>query len=109
MAISMADEGVLAAKFAVMRPFLDERAWRVYLGTEADALGYGGGAAGAPGVGDVAGHGGGRAGRGPGPGGAGAAGAGPVPPARRRPAESGGPAARLKGRAGRAAGRGPAW
>lgn len=25
-----------------MRPFLDERAWRVYLGTEANALGYGG-------------------------------------------------------------------
>src|ERR1700733_4157713 len=45
MAISMADEGVLAAKFAGMRPFLDERAWRVYLGTEADALGYGGVAA----------------------------------------------------------------
>jgi hypothetical protein len=45
MAIGMADEGVLAAKFAVMRPFLDERAWRVYLGTEADALGYGGVAA----------------------------------------------------------------
>jgi len=26
----------------VMRPFLDERGWRVYLGTEANALGYGG-------------------------------------------------------------------
>src|SRR5215469_7499166 len=25
-----------------MRPFLDERGWRVYLGTEARALGYGG-------------------------------------------------------------------
>jgi DDE family transposase len=37
-----ADEAVLAAKFAVMRPFLDERGWRVYLGTEAHALGYGG-------------------------------------------------------------------
>jgi len=45
MAISMADEGVLAVKFAVMRPFLDERAWRVYLGSEAGALGYGGVAA----------------------------------------------------------------
>jgi Rhodopirellula transposase DDE domain len=42
MAILEADEPALAAKFAVMRPFLDERAWRVYLGTEADALGYGG-------------------------------------------------------------------
>jgi hypothetical protein len=42
VAISMADEAGLAAKFAVMRPFLDERGWRVYLGTEANALGYGG-------------------------------------------------------------------
>jgi hypothetical protein len=36
------DESALAAKLAVMRPFLDERGWRVYLGTEANALGYGG-------------------------------------------------------------------
>jgi Rhodopirellula transposase DDE domain len=35
-------EAVLAAKFAVMRELLDERQWRVYLGTEARALGYGG-------------------------------------------------------------------
>jgi hypothetical protein len=42
VAISDADEAELAAKFAVMRPFLDERGWRVYLGTEANALGYGG-------------------------------------------------------------------
>ena len=42
MAVSEADEAALAAKFAVMRPFLDERGWRVYLGTEARALGYGG-------------------------------------------------------------------
>jgi Rhodopirellula transposase DDE domain len=42
VAISKLDEAELAAKFAVMRPFLDERAWRVYLGTEANALGYGG-------------------------------------------------------------------
>jgi hypothetical protein len=42
MAISKADEAALAAKFAVMRPFLDERGWRVYLGTEANVLGYGG-------------------------------------------------------------------
>jgi hypothetical protein len=42
VAISEADEVALAAKLAVMRPFLDERGWRVYLGTEALALGYGG-------------------------------------------------------------------
>jgi Rhodopirellula transposase DDE domain len=40
--IPEAGEDALAAKFAVMRPFLDERGWRVYLGTEANALGYGG-------------------------------------------------------------------
>ena len=45
VAVSEADEAALAAKFAVMRPFLDERGWRVYLGTEARALGYGGVAA----------------------------------------------------------------
>jgi predicted DNA-binding protein (UPF0251 family) len=39
------DEAALAEKFSVMRPFLDERGWRVYLGTEARALGYGGVAA----------------------------------------------------------------
>jgi hypothetical protein len=42
VAVSEADEAALAAKFAVMRPFLGERGWRVYLGTEASALGYGG-------------------------------------------------------------------
>src|SRR5580698_10242161 len=42
VAVAVADEAALAAKFAVMRPFLDERAWRAYLGTEADALGFGG-------------------------------------------------------------------
>ena len=36
------DEAVLAEKFAVMRRVLDERGWRVYLGTEALAIGYGG-------------------------------------------------------------------
>jgi hypothetical protein len=40
--IAEADEVALAAKFAVMRSFLDERGWRVYLGTEARACGYGG-------------------------------------------------------------------
>ena len=42
MAVSADDGAVLAAKFAVMRPLLDERQWRVYLGTEARALGHGG-------------------------------------------------------------------
>jgi Rhodopirellula transposase DDE domain len=37
-----ADEAALAAKYAVMRMILDERQWRVYLGTEALMLGYGG-------------------------------------------------------------------
>ena len=32
----------LASKFAVMRPALDERQWRRYLGSEARALGHGG-------------------------------------------------------------------
>ena len=42
MAIGEADETALAAKFAVMRPFLDGRGWRIYLGAEANVLGYGG-------------------------------------------------------------------
>jgi hypothetical protein len=41
MAVSDA-VAVLAAKFAVMRQVAGERAWRVYLGSEARALGYGG-------------------------------------------------------------------
>ena len=45
VAISGVDEAALAAKFAVMKGLLDERQWRVYLGTEANALGYGGVAA----------------------------------------------------------------
>jgi Rhodopirellula transposase DDE domain len=40
--VSEEDEARLAAKFAVMRELLDERQWRVYLGTEARALGRGG-------------------------------------------------------------------
>jgi hypothetical protein len=40
--VSEDDEAGLAAKFAVMRQVLDERQWRLYLGTEARALGYGG-------------------------------------------------------------------
>jgi DDE family transposase len=42
VAISKADEAALAAKFAGMRQVLNERQWRVYLGSEANALGYGG-------------------------------------------------------------------
>jgi Rhodopirellula transposase DDE domain len=42
VAVAEDDEVVLAAKFAVMRRLLDERQWRVYLGTEARALGRGG-------------------------------------------------------------------
>ena len=42
VAVTEVDEAVLAGKFAVMRGLLDERQWRVYLGTEALALGRGG-------------------------------------------------------------------
>jgi Rhodopirellula transposase DDE domain len=42
VAIGDGDEAALAVKFAVMRRVLDERQWRVYLGSEAGALGYGG-------------------------------------------------------------------
>jgi Rhodopirellula transposase DDE domain len=42
MAVAEDAGAVLAAKFAVMRRVLDERQWRVYLGTEARALGHGG-------------------------------------------------------------------
>jgi Rhodopirellula transposase DDE domain len=41
MAVSE-DDLVLAAKFAVIRQVAGERMWRVYLGSEARALGYGG-------------------------------------------------------------------
>jgi DDE family transposase len=36
------DEKVLIEKFAVMRPLLDEKQWRLYLGCEARAIGWGG-------------------------------------------------------------------
>ena len=42
MTVSEAVEAGLAAKFAVMRPHLGERQWRLYLGSEARALGHGG-------------------------------------------------------------------
>ena len=42
MAVSEDAVAVLAAKLAVMRRVADERTWRVYLGSEARALGHGG-------------------------------------------------------------------
>ena len=42
MAVSEDAGAGLAAKFAVMRPHLGERQWRLYLGSEARALGHGG-------------------------------------------------------------------
>jgi hypothetical protein len=45
MAISAEVTKALAVKFAVMLPHLDERQRRLYLGSEARALGYGGVAA----------------------------------------------------------------
>jgi Rhodopirellula transposase DDE domain len=42
MAFAVADEEKLAAKLAEIRPFLDERQWRLVLGAEARALGRGG-------------------------------------------------------------------
>jgi transposase len=42
MAVSVDVTRALAAKFTVMRPHLGERQWRLYLGSEARALGYGG-------------------------------------------------------------------
>ena len=42
MAISEGATRALAAKFTVMRPHLGERQWRLYLGSEARALGHGG-------------------------------------------------------------------
>jgi hypothetical protein len=42
MAISVGVARVLAAKFMVMLPHLDERQRRLYLGSEARALGHGG-------------------------------------------------------------------
>ena len=42
MTVAEADEAALAEKFAVMRRVLDERQWRLYLGTEARAAGRSG-------------------------------------------------------------------
>lgn len=38
----MVEQERMAARLAEVRPFLDERAWRLLLGAEARALGYGG-------------------------------------------------------------------
>jgi len=42
MTIPAEVEATLAAKFALMLPHLDERQRRLYLGSEAQALGHGG-------------------------------------------------------------------
>jgi hypothetical protein len=42
MAVSAELAEAMAAKFAVMRPHLGERQWRLYLGSEARVLGTGG-------------------------------------------------------------------
>src|SRR5258708_35604686 len=82
MAISEGAARALAAKFMVMLPHLDERQRRLYLGSEARALGHGGVPGGARGGGGGRpaggwggrgrGGGGGPAGAGPGGGGGGA-------------------------------------
>lgn len=38
----MVAEDALAEKFAAIRPHLDEKQWRLYLGSEAEAIGWGG-------------------------------------------------------------------
>jgi hypothetical protein len=42
MSITVVEQDRMAARLAEMRPFLDERAWRLLLGAEARAIGYGG-------------------------------------------------------------------
>jgi hypothetical protein len=42
MSITVAEQERMAARLAEIRPFLDERAWRLLLGAEARAIGYGG-------------------------------------------------------------------
>ena len=42
MSITAAEQDRMAARLAEMRPFLDERAWRLLLGAEARAIGHGG-------------------------------------------------------------------
>ncbi|HEY6794260.1 MAG TPA: hypothetical protein VI248_06220 [Kineosporiaceae bacterium] len=42
MSITVAEQDRMAARLAEIRPFVDERAWRLLLGAEARAIGYGG-------------------------------------------------------------------
>ena len=42
MALPEVDIGVMASRLALIRPHLDERAWRLLVGAEAKALGRGG-------------------------------------------------------------------
>src|SRR5450759_1740956 len=42
MSITVVEQDRMAARLAEIRPFLDERAWRLLLGAEARAIGYGG-------------------------------------------------------------------
>jgi Rhodopirellula transposase DDE domain len=42
MSITAVEQDRMAARLAEIRPFLDERAWRLLLGAEARAIGYGG-------------------------------------------------------------------
>ncbi len=42
MSITAAEQDRMAARLGEIRPFLDERAWRLLLGAEARAIGYGG-------------------------------------------------------------------
>ena len=42
MSITVMERDRMAARLAEIRPFLDERAWRLLLGAEARAIGYGG-------------------------------------------------------------------
>jgi Rhodopirellula transposase DDE domain len=42
MSITAQEQDRMAARLAEIRPFLDERAWRLLLGAEARAIGYGG-------------------------------------------------------------------
>src|SRR5450755_814347 len=42
MSITVAEQDRMVARLAEIRPFLDERAWRLLLGAEARAIGYGG-------------------------------------------------------------------
>src|SRR5882724_2462370 len=42
MSITVVEQERMAARLAEIKPFLDERAWRLLLGAEARAIGFGG-------------------------------------------------------------------